>query len=881
MTTSPPGPPRLAERLVAWLVTDPHWREIAIGDLAEEFDARTRRHAAWIARLWYWQQALSFAQQRLRNIASPGRAHHGDPLMRTLVTDCRLAVRALARRPLMTAAIVLTLAFTIGANTVAFGVVDRLMLRPFAAMETSHLVTISESVSANQRRGGVQVWRFSEWRGRAATMTSIAAFRPANVNITDGEHAQRLEGQEVSAGFFELLQIVPGLGRAIHADDEVPGHHQRVVIGDTMWRRVFDADPAIVGRPIQFDGQPYEIVGVAPPGFSFPNGSEFWAALPVVSRGTPGGSTVTVMGALDSAASVDDVHAEITALFAQQQTEVPGIDRRRRVNVWAFDTGMTDNGTPLMLGLFQATALFVLLIGCTNIAGLLLARGLERQGEMSVRVALGARRLQLVRQLLVESLVVSLVAVPGALVTAWGLFDLLRRAVPTAVIRYIPGWADVGIDARVVVVSLASAVVAATVFGLLPALASSRVAPNLSIRRSGRAIAGGHGRLRYGLVALQMALALPLLVSSAMTARAGHNMAYGPQGYDPDGVYQLRTELTPSRYPTDASRARFVEQLLESARRTPGVTSVGVTSILPSTLTSADRTVIIDGVPADPDRPQYANYRQVSADYLDTMAIPIVSGRSFTAEDSAGSLRVSIVSASLVQRHFGEASPIGRRIQTGTSDDTWTTIVGVAGDTIDSWTNARGVPTIYVPFAQHPTTSVTLVARTTTDPDRLGDDLRRAVASVDPDQPVFGGAPMRAVVHERTVGLRLIAGMMSTLGVLALGLAAFGAYSLMATTVAQRRREIGVRMALGATARHVLALTMRQGATPVVAGIVVGLAAAIALTRVLARTLFGLLTPDLLLVAGVAVLLAGVALAATIIPARRAARLNPAVVIRE
>ena len=881
MTSRRPHPPRLAERLAAWLVVDPHWRETALGDLAEEFDERAQRHPAWIARIWYWQQALLFVPRRLREAIDPMRSHNGDSLMQTLLTDCRLAVRALAHRPLMTATIVLTLALTIGANAVAFGVVDRLVLRPFASIETSHLITISENTSQNQRRGGVQVWRFGEWREQATAVTSLAAFRPVSVNMTGGDETQRVDGQQVSAGFFEMLQIVPAVGRSIHASDETTGMHQRVVIGDALWRRVFAGDQAVIGRPIQFDGEPHEIVGVAPPGFSFPNGSEFWAALPVVRRGGPGGQTVTAVGTLAPGSGIDVARAEIESIFARQKAEVPGINRRQRVNVWHFDTGMIDNGTPAMLGLVQATALFVLLIGCTNIAGLLLARGLERQAEMSVRVALGARRVQLMRQLLTESLALALIAVPGALVTAWGLFHMLHRAVPTAVIRYIPGWADVGVDTRIVVVSVVSAVVAAVVFGMLPALASSRVAPGLGVRKSGRSIAGGPGRLRYGLVALPIALALPLLVSSAMTARAGHELAYGPQGYVPDGVYQVRTVLTPLRYATGERQTQFVEHLLDTARRMPGVTSVGVTSILPSTVASADRRVIIDGVPDDPDRPQYANYRQISPEYLRTMAIPIVEGRSFTADDRAGSLRVSVVSASLARRHFGDASPVGRRIQTGNSDETWTTIVGVVGDTIDSWTNARGVPTLYVPFSQAPTATVNLFARTANYPALLADDLRRAVASVDPDQPVFGGAPMRAVVHERTVGVRLLAGMMSTLGLLALGLAAFGAYSLMATTVAQRRREIGVRMALGATARNVLALTMRQGAKPIAIGIVVGLVAAIGLTRVLERRLFGLLTPDLILVAGITLLLAAIALAATIVPARRASRLNPAVVIRE
>lgn len=875
-------PPRRAERLLGRLIPDARWRDIALGDLAEEFDARAQRHPIWRARLWYWRQVLAFAPAWLSTAAAGLRTSSGDSVRQILLAEARQALRALLHRPLLTTAIVLTLVLTIGGGVVTFGMVDRLVLRPFSGLASDRLVLVSESANPNQRRSGIPVWRFAQWRDRTTTLDQLVAFRPFSANLTaDAGYAERVDGQRVSSGFFNLLGIVPALGRPITPEDEVPGV-RRVVLSDALWQRLFAGDASAVGRAIQLDGETYDVVGIAPPGFSFPDGSELWAALPIAARGRPGSTpAVSAMALLRPDATPEAAAADIGGLFAQQRTEDPTIDSRRRVWVRPFTEGMIDNGLPMMVGLLQATALFVLLIGCANVAGLLLARGVERRRDVSVRRALGATRVRIVRQLLMEGLVLALIAVPGALLAAWALFQALHRSMPAGMLRYIPGWAALGVDTRLVVAAIAASAGAGLLFSVLPALAASRVAPGLTVRDGNRAIAGGPGRLRYGLVVLQIALALPLLASAGMTARAGWAMAFGPQGYEPDGLYQLRTVLTPSRYATDSAQAAFVDRLVETARQVPGVTGVGVTSVLPSTMTYSDRRVLIDGAAEEPDQPRYANYRQVSAGYLETMRIPIVSGRAIAAGDTAGTSRVSVVSASLARRYFGGDSPLGRRIQAGTTDETWTTIVGVAGDTIDDMYNARGVPTLYVPFAQNPTTQLHLVARTAGDPAQLATGLQRAITSVDAGQPAFDGAPMRDRIHDRTVGLRLLAGLMSGLGLVTLVLSAFGIYSLMASNVALRRREFGIRMALGASAGAVLGMTLRHGAVVALAGLCIGLPATVLVGRLMESTLFGLLDADPVLVAGVTVVLAAVALVATIIPARRATKLNPALVIRE
>ena len=592
MTAHSPTPPRLAERLVARVISDARWRDVTLGDLAEEFAAQSARYPNWRANAWYWYQAFALVP---RAVAHPIRslfAPTGDTLMHAIAHEVRLAVRTLVRQPLTSGIILLTLALTIGANSVTFGMIDRLLLRPFSIASTDRLVLVSEGVNPNQRRSGVPVWRFVEWRDRASVLTSLAAFRPFSTNMTDGERAQRIEGQLVSDGFFELLNAAPELGRPLSRTDEGVGQRYRVVIGHALWRSQFDADPAVVGRTLDFDGDAYEIVGVGPRGFDFPDGSQFWVPLPVPARGAPGSSSsVSVIGFLPPGTSLEAANAEISALFSQQQAEDPTIDRRRRITVWGFTEGMVDYGTPRLVMLLQATAAFVLLIGCTNIAGLLLARGADRQRDLSLRLALGAGRGQIVRQLLVESAVLALLAVPAVLLTAWGAFQILQRSMPASVLKYVPGWADLGVDIRIIAAAVAASLLASIIFGLLPALVSSRVAPTSVLREGGRSITCGPGRLRRGLVVIQIALALPLLVSSGMTASAGRTLAFGPQGYNPDGVFQLRTILTSSNYPIESSRAQFVDRLIDEARRTPGVTSAAVTSILPSTSVFSDRRI--------------------------------------------------------------------------------------------------------------------------------------------------------------------------------------------------------------------------------------------------------------------------------------------------
>jgi predicted permease len=542
-----------------------------------------------------------------------------------------------------------------------------------------------------------------------------------------------------------------------------------------------------------------------------------------------------------------------------------------------------DAGMPAVLALWQAAAACVLLIGCANVASLLLARGVERRQELAVRLALGAGRRQLVRQMLVEPLVPALAAAPLALGVAWAVTRWLQASMPAALVRYVPGWTSLRLDGRILAFTIGGSLAASLIFGLLPALSASRVLPTAALGDGSRSATAGRtrGRLRRGLVVAQIALALPLLVASGLTAMTAQGFAGGPQGFNPDGSYQLRLRLAASTHPDGAARRLFADRLLDEAAAVPGVTSAAITTVLPSSTESQGRVIAIDGLPDDPNAPRLVSLRAVSPACLETMQIPLRSGRHLVEADRDDRERVSIVSESFVRRYLADGSPIGRRIRIGRSGDTWTTVVGVTGDTIDDWFFARGVPTIFVPLAQFPSADFTLVARTPGPPEQLADGLRRALAAVDPAQPAYGEMTVRDVVRTRTTGLRFVAALMAAFGGLALVLSAIGIYGIMSHVLAVRRRELGVRMALGASSRDVLGLAIGQGVRLTLLGIVLGLAGAVALGRLIEGALFGIVALDGPLVLAIALLLGAVAVLAAVIPARRAMRLDPALVLRD
>jgi putative ABC transport system permease protein len=882
-------PPRLAEALVRWLLRDEPWRDTTLGDLREELADTLAREGQPQAHRWYWRETRRLFGDRIRETWRDYRvraAIRKDSFMRTLYSEFRVAVRTLWRQPLVSAVVVGTLALGLGANAATFGMIDALLLRPFTIPNVDRLVVLSElSAQDPYPQEAVAPANYLDLRNDLpAAFARVSTLGWGDVNLSGTGQAERVQGSRVGAGFFPMLGVTPAEGRFFDATDEVEGAARTVVISDSLWKRRFGAAPNVVGTTVQIRGEPYTIIGRTPAAFDFPNGSDVWTPeiFSAEARNDRTSKYLTVFAELAPGATVDQAQAQATVKYQRLQQVAPEANRVYTLAVSPFTKAMVDFGMPTVLGLWQAAAFLLLLIAGTNIANLLLARGAERQRELAVRLAVGAGRGRIVRQMLVESVVLAAVAVPAALFVAWGSIELLRGMMPGELVRFVSGWSTMGITPRVAAVTGLAALASAIVFGLLPALQSSKPQLTSSLKDGGRSATAGVGRsrLRRGLVVAEIAVALPLLVASGLAAVAGHRMASGPQGYDPDNVVRLRLELPEATYPDVNARRLFTEALLREAAQVPGA-QVATSTVSPAASSNQRRQLVAEGRPEDPNGPRWINYRGVTAGFFDVLKIPLIEGRAIRAQDREGSARVAVVSQSLAKLYWPDQSPIGKRVKLGPRDTDWITIVGISGNVLDDWFNSRNAPTIYTPVLQHPSSQVFLLARVQGDMETGLKNLRAAVARVDASVPPFDASTMWDAIRTRTTGLRFIGQLMAAFGILALFLSAAGIYSVMAHYVAQRRHEIGVRMALGATTADVLRLTVGSGLKLAGLGIVIGLGLGVAAARLIEGALFGVVALEPGLFAAITALLTTVALLATLLPARHAISVDPAGALRD
>jgi putative ABC transport system permease protein len=890
MPGTPATPPRAAEALLRWLLRDEVWRDTTLGDLREECASigysRTRGHA----RRWYWRETLTMFADYLRELRRSSRAVPGarkDSSMRALLSEVRLAARALWRQPLVSVVVIVTLALGLGTNAATFGMVDALLLRPFTIANVDRLVVLSE-LSAQEPfpQEAVSPGNFVDLRdNRGDAVARMSTVSWWDVNLSGTDRPERIQGSQVGADFFPMLGIVPAQGRFFSSADEVHGAARTVIISDSLWQRRFGGAADVVGTTINLEGHPYTVIGRTPAAFDFPNGSDLWTplVLDAEDRANRASKYLTVIGELSPGMTISEASAQMTTVYQRLKDLDPEANRAYTLTLFPFTKAMVDFGMPQVLGLWQAAALLLLVIAGTNIANLLLARGAERQRELAVRLAIGAGRWRIVRQMLVESVVLAAVSIPAALAVAWVAIVLLKTTMPAALIRFVPGWTTMGLTPRLVLITSVASLVTAILFGLLPALQSSKPALASSLKDGGRSSTAGIGRsrLRRGLVVAEIAIALPLLIASGLAAVAGHRMASGPQGYDPDNVVRLRMSLPVASYPDAESRRQFVDRLLTEARQTAGVTAVATTSVAPSTTSNQRRRLVVDGRTEDPLGPRWINYRAVSGGLFDLLDIPITDGRGILTQDRDGTERVAVVSQSLAQLYWPDESPLGRRVRLSAEDTEWVTVVGVSGNVLDDWFNSRNAPTIYVPALQWPGNQIHLLAKVAGDPDAPLAGLREALGRVDGSVPAFETETMRQSIHTRTTGLRVVGQLMAAFGLLALVLSAAGLYSVMAHYVAQRRHEIGLRMALGATTRDVLRLTIGQGLKLAGLGIAIGLAIGVALARVIESALFGVVAIEPVLFAAITAVLTLVALLATLLPARHAVSVDPAGALRD
>ncbi len=867
---------RFAEWLLGLALRNADEREMILGDLHEQ--------ASHHGTAWCWREAMAIAAHAAAR--HTGILDHtqtsGDFFMKTWFKDVRYAWRGLHKRPLLTLVVGGTLALGLGANAAIFNLVDRMVLRPYPLVDPDRAVLLAETGPRLEfRREAVSPANFLDWRARADTITHLAAIQWWDANLVDRGDPERLGGFMVSADFFDAIGVRPALGRGFVRDDETFGRHHVVVISDALWKRRFNGDPAIVGRSIIVDGEPHQIVGVAPPRFVFPDGSQIWAPISYDPKQPPRRDArfLTVIGRLKDGASLEDAQAQMAVLADRLARDYPDANRDHGVRVYTLTQGMIDEGTGPLLSLWQASAFVVLLIACANIANLMLARAAERRREIAVRLALGAARARIVRELLTESLLLALVAVPPALGVAWLSLHAIRVSMPANIMRFVPGFESLGPDPRLLMFTVGLAILTACIFGLVPAVQASRSGVSEGLKEGGRT-STGRQLLRRGIVMGEIAIALPLLVAAGLGVIGTNRFLNGPQGYDPDGVLTMKLVLPNRVYHAEGAQRQFIARAIEEVVAVPGVERAALINYPPASGgNSSVRAIEIDGHPwPDPKNPPAVDNRLATADYFTVMRIPILRGRAFTSADREGSTPVVIVSESMAKKYWPGEDPVGRRLKIDTSS--WITVVGVCGDIIHDWFLRRNNPSMYRPLLQTPTDYFGILVRTAGDPSAVAGPVRQALLRVDPNQPVFEMMTMRRQLHERTIGLQYLAAIMTTFAVLALVLAAVGLYAVIAYLVAQRRHEIGLRIALGASAGDVIRLTVGQAFRLTLMGTAIGLVLSVALARVMEAALLGIATSDASVFAAFAAVLMTAALLAGYLPARRAAAIDPMIALR-
>jgi putative ABC transport system permease protein len=796
------------------------------------------------------------------------------------------------RSPGFSATIIATLALGIGACTAIFTVVDTVLLRPLPFADAARLVTVGDR-NPDGSSATVGFETMTAWGDRSRTLEGFAGMRPWTPTLVNNGEGERIQAAHVSWNYFDLLGVRPLIGRTFTPEDDAGASQwpPYAIVSESLWRRRLRADPSIVGRTISLSDRRYRVVGVMPASFEpldsekFYNApAELWSPIGSYMTGTPASGTcrgcapLNVFARLRPGATVATAAAEMNAIREQLRRENPRAYETGSIAVVPLQRALTSDVRPALLVLLGAVAI-VLLVACANVASLLLARSVTREQELRLRAALGAGRARMVRQLLTESLLLATAGgTCGALVAAFGVPGLAVLA-PAALPRLDHATVDVRVLAFTAIVTLLTSVAC----GLLPALRSADRGSERSLVIDTRGSVGHRSRARSLLVIADLALALVLLVGAGLMLRTVVAMMRTDPGFAADGVLTLRFALTSAAYPSDESSIAFQQRVLERLRALPAVQDAALAGYAPFTGVDSCWAFHAQGrmQPNPADDPCVERY-SFSGDYFRVMRIPVIAGRSFTAEDTASGRPVSLVSAATAKLIWGSESPIGAQVRIGNADGgAWRTVVGVVGDVHHSDLTIPAAPAMYTPEAQITSAYLTLVARARNgDASTLAPEARAVIHALDPLVPVYGVAPLAMLVHQSAAQRVFVTRVLSAFAVSSVLLAAIGLYGLIAYSVSERTREVGVRVALGAQQIDVVRLVISSGLWVVAAGIAGGLVAAAVGVRVLGTLVFGVRPTDPVTLAGAAALLSVVALLAHIVPLKRALSIDPASALR-
>lgn len=806
--------------------------------------------------------------------------------------DLRLGLRGLTKNRGFTTVAVLTLAIGIGATTAIFSVVNAVLLQPLPYDDADRIVSIREERPAMGGNQGPMAFLTNDtlkaWRDETDTLQQIAGYNSRSFTLTGRGEPARVPGAGVSASLFSLLRVPPALGRGFSRDEERPGANTVVVLSHLCWQNRFGGDPDIVGRPLVLDGRPHTVLGVMPPGFHFPDPeTEIWTPLVLdMPERHPGEIRLIAfagLARLKDGVSLEQAQAEgevvLQRLRDGQQGPAAGLPPAKMRLTPVLDQ-MVGEVRPALFALVAAVG-FVLLIGCANLANLMLARGASRRREIAIRCAIGAGRGRLIRQMLTESLLLSLLGGAAGLLVATGIHRLLPRLAPGD----IPRIEEVGLDGWVLLFTMVVSLLTGVVFGLVPALQSARVDVVRSLNEgTASASAGGFrllgvNRTRSLLVVAEVALAVVLLIGAGLLLRSFMLLIDVDPGYDPRNVITATLNLPHAKYRNEAAGEALFKEALERWSQGPAVESAGLVSFLP--LSGAEARIVfgIDGRPqsSNPDEWIIARPQTVSAGFFQAMGMRLAAGRWLTVQDDERAAPVAMVNETFVRRYFAGEEALGQRLRMG--GDTPFEIVGIVGDVRHSGLDTEPMPEVYSSYLQpgagRQAFRMNVVLRTTGDPARVVPYMRQVVLDIDPNLPLDNVATMQSRLQTSVAQPRFYAVLLGFFALLALGLAAVGIYGVLSYSVSQRSREIAVRRALGAQRSHILRLVLRQGLLLTLAGLLLGVAGAVVGTRMLSSLLFGVELTDAATYAAVPVMLGLVALVACYLPARRATRVDP------
>jgi putative ABC transport system permease protein len=802
--------------------------------------------------------------------------------------DIRFGIRMLAKHPAFSAVAVLTLALGIGANTAIFSVIDAALLRPLPYSNANRIVVLYQTDEEKQSDSPSPA-DFLEFQRQASSFTYLGAYRGMPANLSGVGQPERVEAAVVTSNFFSALGVEALHGRTILPSLDPPGGTNVTVLGYGLWQRKFGGDPEIIGRAIEIDGVPRVVVGVVSPKFSYPAGTDLWVSSPFAVVPHPlrptedpssrhGTHYFESFGLLKPGVTLTQASAEVDTIAKRLQQQFGDDEEGTGATLIPLRQVLVGETRPALLILLGAVTM-VLLIACVNVANIVLARGASRQREMALRITLGAGRFDVLRHLLVESLLLALAGGGLGILLAYGGLGPLRSMVPADMV----GGAPIALDYRVLLFTLFASLVSGVLFGLIPGLRLLSVDLNGSLQEGGRGNAGGGRarRMRSTLVVAEIAMAAVLLIAAGLLLRSFSRLVKVAEGFNPDHVLSLQMALPNARYPKPGDRVAFMKKTLERINGLPGITSASAISRLPLNPGNSSRSVEVEGRTAPPAGEAAPDYLVATPDYFQTLAVPLLSGRVLSDRDDATAAPVAILSQATARYFWPGQDPIGKHFRGPCGDEkTWCQVVGVVGDIKQHHLEQASRMAVYVPFSQDPWNFFSVVVRTQVEPASAASAVQAAIRSIDPDEPIYNVRSMRDVEADSLSPQRLQIALIGLFAALALILACMGIYGVMSYSVSRRIPEIGVRMAIGAQTGNVLGMVLGEGLRLAILGAGIGLAGSFFAARLLSGMLFGITAGDPVTFAGVAMLLVVVALVACYIPARRATRVDPLVALR-